>query len=80
MPDLFSVPVKNVKAGERVQIELTWLEPVSYEDGKYQYTLPLEFGPGVLPRLPLDQVIYIDTKINCLTPGIRVLFFFFKNS
>lgn len=72
IPGLFRCPVNNINPNDDVIIDIQWMQPVEFIEGRYQYQLPLTFGPNILPvGVPLHQVIYIEATINCLTPGIR---------
>jgi len=72
VPDLFRCPVNNINPQDEVKIEINWLQSVEYIQGRYQYRLPLRFGPNILPvGLPVQQVVHIEANINCASQGIR---------
>jgi Ca-activated chloride channel family protein len=53
-PDVFTMRVGNILPGERVSIELTFVGPLSYEDGEATYRLPLVVAPRYIPGAALD--------------------------
>jgi len=72
IPDLFRVPVNNIKSGQDVTVKIGWIGLVEFYGGMYQYELPLNFGPSILPYgVPINQVVQIFSKINCIVPGIQ---------
>jgi len=72
IPDLFRVPVNNIKTGQEVTVKLEWMGQVEFYNGMYQFELPLNFGPSILPYgVPINQVVQIFSKVNCIIPGIK---------
>jgi Ca-activated chloride channel family protein len=53
-PDVFTMRVGNILPGERVSVELTFVGPLSYEDGEATYRLPLVVAPRYIPGSALD--------------------------
>jgi Ca-activated chloride channel homolog len=53
-PDVFTIRVGNILAGERVSVSLTLVGPLSYEDGEATFRLPLVVAPRYIPGTPLD--------------------------
>ncbi|WP_020388925.1 VIT domain-containing protein [Kribbella catacumbae] len=52
-PDVFTLRVGNIVAGERVTVRLTLVGPLPYEDGEATYRLPLVVAPRYIPGAPL---------------------------
>ncbi len=52
-PDVFTLRVGNIVAGERVTVRLTMVGPLPYEDGEATYRLPLVVAPRYIPGAPL---------------------------
>lgn len=52
-PDVFTLRVGNIVAGERVTVELTLVAPLPYEDGEATYRLPLVVAPRYIPGTPI---------------------------
>ncbi len=48
-PDVFTLQVGNILAGEQVSIVLTFVGPLAYEDDHATYRLPLVVAPRYLP-------------------------------
>jgi uncharacterized protein YegL len=65
IPDLFRCPINKIGPGENVTVTITFLQTVEYLEGRYQFQLPLKFGPGILPQgIPLHQLVFIKAAIN----------------
>ncbi len=53
-PDVFTIRVGNILAGERVRIHLTLSQPLPFEDGTAEFRFPLVVAPRYVPGTPLD--------------------------
>ncbi len=51
-PDVFTMRVGNIVAGERVTIELRLVGPLPYEDGAATFRFPLVVAPRYVPGTP----------------------------
>src|SRR4051794_2182187 len=52
-PDVFSMRVGNILAGERVTVALTLVAPLPYEDGAATFRVPLVVAPRYIPGEPI---------------------------
>ncbi|WP_439657490.1 VIT domain-containing protein [Lentzea sp. HUAS TT2] len=52
-PDVFTMRVGNIPAGERVSVELTMVGPLVFEDGAATFRFPLVVAPRYVPGTPL---------------------------
>ncbi|MFD4636854.1 VIT domain-containing protein [Lentzea sp. NPDC058436] len=52
-PDVFTMRVGNIPAGERVSVELTLVGPLVFEDGAATFRFPLVVAPRYVPGSPL---------------------------
>lgn len=52
-PDVFTMRVGNILPGERVEVTLTFVGSLPYEDGEATYRLPLVVAPRYIPGTPL---------------------------
>lgn len=48
-PNIFTQSVANIEPGERVDIEITYVETLDWEDGTYQFDFPMVVGPRYIP-------------------------------
>lgn len=53
-PDVFTMRVGNIPAGERVTVRLVLDGVVPYEDGAAMYRVPLVVAPRYIPGIPID--------------------------
>ncbi len=49
-PNIFTQAVANIRPGEKVNIEISYVETVPYEDGNYEFSFPMVVGPRYIPR------------------------------
>ncbi|MBK9031442.1 MAG: VWA domain-containing protein [Myxococcales bacterium] len=69
-PNLFTQRVANLEPGAQVIVQLTYVEPLRYDDGGYELVFPMVAGPRYLPATATaadaDQV-----QPTALPPGTR---------
>jgi Ca-activated chloride channel homolog len=53
-PDVFTMRVGNITPGERVSVALTFVCPLSYDDGEVSFRFPLVVAPRYIPGTVLD--------------------------
>ncbi len=51
-PDVFTMRVGNIEAGEKVTARLTLAQPLAYDDGELTFRFPLVVGPRYIPAGP----------------------------
>ncbi len=49
-PNIFTQAVANIRPGEEVLIEISYVETLQYEDGNYEFSFPMVVGPRYNPR------------------------------
>ena len=53
--NLFTTHVANVAPGERVVVEIEYLEDLRYEDGRFSIRFPMTLTPRYIPGMPLPD-------------------------
>ena len=48
-PNIFTQSVANIDPGVTVQIEISYVETLKYEDGVFEWTFPMVVGPRYIP-------------------------------
>ncbi len=48
-PNIFTQAVANIMPGEKVVIEISYVETLKYEDGGYEFVFPMTVGPRYIP-------------------------------
>jgi Ca-activated chloride channel family protein len=48
-PNVFTQSIANIMPGERVDIEISYVETLRYEEGSYQFVFPMVVGPRYVP-------------------------------
>jgi Ca-activated chloride channel family protein len=51
-PNIFTQAVANILPGEKVIIEISYVETLKYEDGQYEFMFPMVVGPRYIPGNP----------------------------
>ncbi len=49
-PNIFTQAVANIMPGEKVVIEISYVETLKYEDGAYEFVFPMTVGPRYMPQ------------------------------
>ncbi len=48
-PNIFTQSVANILPGEKIIIEISYVETLKYEDGSYEFVFPMTVGPRYIP-------------------------------
>jgi Ca-activated chloride channel homolog len=54
-PNIFTQSVANIMPGERVTVEISYVETLKYENGTYEFTFPMVVGPRYMPGAPVGK-------------------------
>jgi len=54
-PNIFTQSVANIMPGERVQVTISYVETLKYEDGSYEFVFPMVVGPRYIPGAPTGK-------------------------
>ena len=49
-PNIFTQSVANIRPGEKVKVEIRYIETLPYEDGSFQFMFPMVVGPRYIPQ------------------------------
>jgi len=49
-PNIFTQAVANILPGEKIVIEISYVETLKYDDGSYEFVFPMTIAPRYLPR------------------------------
>ncbi|HEX8636450.1 MAG TPA: VIT domain-containing protein [Pyrinomonadaceae bacterium] len=53
-PNIFTQAIANIMPGERIVIEISYVETLRYEDGVYEFVFPMTVGPRYIPNSVAD--------------------------
>jgi len=80
-PNVFTQKVANIESGKRVDVKITYFEPLPYHDGEYEFVFPMVVGPRFNPPGTTDGVGAVGrgsagtsgqaTEVQYLKPGER---------
>src|SRR5687767_13168791 len=48
-PNIFTQSVANILPGEKIVIQISYVETLKYEDGAYEFVFPMVVGPRYIP-------------------------------
>ena len=48
-PNIFTQSVANIMPGDKVIVEISYVETLKYEDGAYEFVFPMTVGPRYIP-------------------------------
>ena len=54
-PNIFTQSVANIMPGENIEITISYVETLAYEDGTYSFVYPMVVGPRYIPGNPTGQ-------------------------
>jgi Ca-activated chloride channel family protein len=54
-PNIFTQSVANILPGEKVTIEISYVETLKYEDGAYEFVFPMVVAPRYIPGSSIGQ-------------------------
>lgn len=54
-PNIFTQSVANIMPGEKVSIQISYVETLKYEDGTYEFVFPMVVGPRYNPGAPTGK-------------------------
>jgi Ca-activated chloride channel family protein len=54
-PNIFTQSIANILPGEKVIIEISYVETLKYEDGQYEFMFPMVVGPRYIPGSPTGR-------------------------
>src|SRR5215218_6033972 len=53
-PNIFTQSVANIMPGEKIAVEISYVETLVYEDGAYEFVFPMTVGPRYNPSSVTD--------------------------
>lgn len=53
--NIFTQSVANIMPGEKVSVILSYVEPLKYDDGFYEFVFPMVVGPRYIPGSPVGK-------------------------
>ena len=53
-PNIFTQSVANIMPGEKIAVEISYVETLKYEDGSYEFVFPMTVGPRYKPASVTD--------------------------
>jgi Ca-activated chloride channel homolog len=54
-PNIFTQSVANIMPGERVNVTISYVETLKYDDGSYEFVFPMVVGPRYIPGTPAGR-------------------------
>jgi Ca-activated chloride channel family protein len=54
-PNIFTQSVGNIKPGEEIHIEISYVDVLNYDMGSYEFHFPMVVGPRYIPGTPISK-------------------------
>jgi len=54
-PNIFTQSVANIPPGARVEVTISYVEMLKYEEGRYEFSFPMVVGPRYIPGTPAGR-------------------------
>jgi Ca-activated chloride channel homolog len=54
-PNIFTQSVANIMPGQSVEVSISYVDVLKYEDGAYQFVFPMVVGPRYIPGAPVGK-------------------------
>lgn len=68
--NIFTQSVANILPGEKILIEISYVETLKYEDGQYEFVFPMVIGPRYIPStVKPDEAARISAWTASERPG-----------
>lgn len=71
-PNIFTQSVANIMPGDKVQVEISYVQVLKYENGQFEYTFPMVVGPRYLGNAPDPGKIAPPTIAEGLRTGSTI--------
>ncbi len=70
-PNIFTSSVANILPGQEIRIEITYIQPLPFDEGQYRLVLPMVVSPRYVPGThESDDVSVGDLPTSVTTPRI----------
>ncbi len=54
-PNIFTQSVANIIPGDRIDITISYVQDLKYDDGQYEFNFPMVVGPRFIPGTPIGH-------------------------
>src|SRR5262245_19896165 len=68
-PNLFTQSVANIEPGATLDVRLTYVQALGYDDGAYELVFPMVAGPRFVPKTSKADATAVQPPV--LPPGMR---------
>jgi Ca-activated chloride channel family protein len=65
-PNIFTQSVANILPGEKIEITISYVETLKYDNGAYEFVFPMVVAPRYVPGTPTQK----KTRTNSFAPNI----------
>lgn len=63
-PNIFTQSVANIEPGVQVEIEISYVETLKYEDGVFEWVFPMVVGPRYIPGQPTSKIPQVPDELK----------------
>lgn len=63
-PNIFSQSIANIMPGEKISVEISYVETLKYENGEYEFVFPMVVGERYNPASPAKGIAPADAAVK----------------
>lgn len=63
-PNIFSQSIANIMPGEKISVEISYVETLKYENGEYEFVFPMVVGTRYNPAAPGKGIAPVDAAVK----------------
>ena len=68
-PNIFTQAVANIRPGDKIEVQISYVETLKYDEGEYEFSFPMVVGPRYIPRGQVPDIARISPPVT--PPGTR---------
>jgi len=54
-PNIFTQAMANIRPGDNIEVEISYVETLKYDEGEYEFSFPMVVGPRYMPGTPTGK-------------------------
>eukprot|EP00494_Astrolonche_serrata_P030577 UN30845 len=66
IPNLYRLPINNLKPGEELHVKIQYMEHLKWSDGRFRFTLPLQFHEGSITQGSFEEIVSVSVAVLSL--------------
>ena len=54
-PNIFTQALANIRPGDEIEVQISYVETLKYDEGEYEFSFPMVVGPRYMPGTPTGK-------------------------